>query len=135
MKVKEKLIPALLLAAVAFSGCPTQQEKLWTRKSNLAFRVQQYHECLYWKEYERASLFVAPERRMEFLAFVEQSRQGYTLDNFSIKDVQISPSGDTAAVVVKRSFVLSSSPSPQMEEITQPWVLLKGEWFVAGPPY
>lgn len=125
----------LMAAAVLLAGCPTEQEKLGTRKSQLGFRVQQYQECFYWKEFDRASLFVAPDKRQDFVAFAEKYRQGYTLNDFKVKDIQISPSGDQAAVIISRSYVLVNSVNLQSEEINQPWVRIKSEWFVAGPPY
>jgi hypothetical protein len=129
------------LIAIAFSlflmsGCQKPEAGLAASRSKLDQRVNSYHESIFWRDYETASLLVAKRARAGFNAHAENLRRGYTLQEFFVKEIQISPSGDRAAVVVSRSFVRSASVTLQYEEVVQEWTLGgDGLWYLSGPPY
>ena len=117
-------------------GCADKETKLAARQSELAQRVENYHESIFWRDYETASLLVVKKGRAGFNAHAEKLRRGYTLQEFFVKEIQISPSDDRAAVVVSRSFVRSASVTLQYEEVIQEWELASdGAWYLSGPPY
>lgn len=129
------MVMVILALALGLAGCPDTKAKVAQRQIDLGERAKQYNECFFWRDYERASWFVVPDQRAAFQAFAEQRRQGYTLESFIVKAVALSAAGDQAAVTVQRSFVQSPSITLQSEVFNQRWVLVQGDWYLAGPPF
>ena len=127
------VVTAIVLILVF--GCADREAKIARSKIQLIEQVDQYHDSFFWHDYNRASLFVAPEMRSDFLDFSKDLRRGFTLEEFTIKEVQMSPTGERAAVVVERSCATAPSVTLQSQELTQEWVLRDGAWYLAGPPY
>ena len=126
---------ALVLLIFA-AGCADKQADLASRQAELLDRLTKYHECVQWRDYETAALFVVLEKRPYFLTYAKSLPSGYTISDFLIKQVQMSPEADRAAAVVSRSFIRPPSITLQSEEILQEWVANEdGVWFLSGPPY
>lgn len=116
-------------------GCGDREVNVATRQLELMERAKEYNDCFFWRDFDKASLYVLPEAKPDFLAFAHGLRHGFTLEGFTIKDIQMSPTGERAAVVIMRSFIMTPSVTLQSEEFTQEWVLWNGGWYLSGPPY
>jgi hypothetical protein len=124
-----------LLVLIAASGCLTPEAKLAASENRLLKRVTQYHEALTWRDYDQAAALVAPARRMDFLSHAQKLQRGYTLDSYSVRDLQLDADGRSAKAILHRTFILAPSVILQTEDIVQPWALVKDEWFLSGPPF
>lgn len=130
----------LLFAAVLFcmlfsAGCKDNKFTMMNRQEDLRERAELYHDRYAWRDFETASFMVVPDSRRDFLRFTEPLQRGYTVEDHSIQLIKVSPDGDRAAVVVKRSFIKTPSITLQSESVTQEWVFQEGAWYLSGPPY
>ena len=130
-------VAALMVAGLAMlAGCPDElKPRVATRQEELTARIKGYFGCFYNFEFERASLFVAPEKRAEFMVFAEKHSQGYTQENFSIRSIQINSPGDQAQVVARRFYSRWPAGALQSEKLKQTWVRLDKVWYLSGPPF
>jgi len=125
----------VLLVLIAASGCLTPEARLAASENRLLKRITQYHEALTWRDYEQAAALVAPARRMDFLSRAQKLQRGYTLDSYSVRDLQVDADGRSAKAVLHRTFILAPSVILQAEDIVQPWAQINDVWFLSGPPF
>ena len=130
-----KTLVALALLAAAVAGCPRPAAKLENVQNRLLRRVAGYHEAMGWHDWAAAGKFVAPQSRMEFEELTHRLERGYTLDSWVVRDLKLGESGDKAEVVVYRTYLMPPSVTLQSENIILAWVLIKNEWYLAGPPF
>ncbi|MFO8056542.1 MAG: hypothetical protein R6V10_04535 [bacterium] len=136
--MKELVLKTLILAFLAglfLAGCPNKQKELFERKQTLREAVKGYNECFFWRDFDKASRYVLPEKRNDFLAATEELRRGYTLDDYRIMKIKLGPSGEMALVDVKRKYIKAPSVTLQDETISQKWVMKQSAWYLSGPPY
>lgn len=129
------ILMALALPLIMTAGCPDKNANPRARQAELRERVDQYYESFSWREFDRAMYLVVPERRSEFMAFSQPLKRGFTLEDYAIMEILLSPSQERATVVVRRSYVMYPSVTLKTEEITQEWVTRDGEWYLSGPPF
>ncbi len=134
-RVTKTLILAVLAGVLLGAGCPDKKKDVYERKQTLREAINDYNECFFWRDFDKASRYVVPAKRGDFLAATEQLRRGYTLDDFRIMSIKMGPSGEMALVDVKRSYIMSPSVTLQRSTFSQKWVLKEGAWFLSGPPY
>lgn len=127
-----RMVSAFFLI-LSLYGCPGPEAKLEASQKKLVQRVTLYHECLSWREFDRARLLVAPDKRLDFAAWAQRMEQGYTLDEWVLRDVQIKEEG--ADILLQRRFLVSTSVMLQTENILQKWSLIDKTWYLAGPPF
>jgi hypothetical protein len=133
----ERILLAVVVAALALGAtCEKDTGRmLANREKDLRVRVEKYHDAFMWRDYKAASELVAPKGRGDFLTYTERLKRGYAVEGFTVKDIKVSPTGEQAAVVVRRSYINPPSITLQSEDLTQEWVYLQASWFLAGPPY
>jgi len=133
--MKKTAVIILTLGFVMAAGCPDKQTRTANRRDDLLRCVQDYNEHLSWREFDKAAAYVTSQKRSHFLSWSEPLKRGFTLESFYIKDVEISPSQERAAVVVIRSYIISPSITLTTEEFAQEWIVKDGAWYLSGPPY
>jgi len=135
--MKSRLIYAVLFSViVALSGCGGKKLKNpFEDKDDLPTRIKKYNESFMWHQSIVGEMMVVPSQRGNYNIYVKELGEGYSLDEFFIIGVEISPSGEKAAVVVQRKFVRSSSITLETEQVTQEWVEIDGDWYLAGSPF
>ena len=122
-----------LVAAVLAPACGSL--KLRSQQNNLDERVTNYHDSYRWRDYESAGELVQPSVRRDFMAAAEALRNDLNVTDYQIKRISLAESGREATVVVTRSFFKMPSVSVQQQELRQHWILVQGNWYLAGPPY
>jgi hypothetical protein len=135
--MKCRMFLVLFLAALfAVAGCGEMKgNNPFENRDELPTRVEKYNEFFQWHQEDVGQLMVLPSQRGQYNIYVKELGEGYSLDEFFIVDIEISPSGEKAAVVVQRKFVKSSSVTLETEQVTQEWVKKDGDWYLAGPPF
>ena len=127
---------AVLIAVASLTfGCKESEFLKASKKADLTERVEQYHDRFRWRDFETASMMVVPSMRGDFMVYADTIRRGYAIENYAVKSINVSDSGDQAAVSVRRSFIESTSVVLQTQDLIQQWIYKEGGWYLAGPPY
>ena len=133
MKTYPTLGILFLLAALLAPACSAM--KLRSRQNDLDDRVTKYHDLFRWRDYEGASQLVQPSVRRDFMAAAEALRQDLNVTDYKVNRITLAESGREATVIVTRSFFKMPSVTVQQQELRQRWLLVQGDWYLAGPPY
>lgn len=122
----------LVMTGIVFisaAGCSMKHH----RANALPARVSGYHEAYRWKEYSKASQFVAdPE---EFLKKVEALGDNLEVLDFTIIRTTVSADGAEAEVEVVRTYHIFPSVSVERQRIVQQWKYdpKRKNWFLISP--
>jgi hypothetical protein len=120
------LLLILGLAAMTSAGqAPTEVSPIESLKE----RAAQYYRFVQNGDRAAGLDLVAPESRNEYfhIAYVGLMR-------FSVLDVQLSDSGDTAKVKMRRASKFPTFPQVLEYETVDTWKRIDGQWYIEFPP-
>jgi hypothetical protein len=97
--------------------------------------VSEYHDCIRWRDYEGALVFIVPEEKDKFREFSERIEGKLCVEDYKVIKVTRDKENIEADILVKRSYTLLPSVTLKEEKLSQHWVLKGKSWFLTGPPF
>src|ERR1700757_4993389 len=97
--MKKSIVLAFLLTFLA--GCYSGDFDVFTRNQELLQKTaSNYYNMLMWKYYEKASVFVDPDKKEEFERFTLESQDKLNITSYELKEVVFNPDGKNGSVRV-----------------------------------
>jgi hypothetical protein len=120
---------ALAILLIPLMGCYTGG--LFTGKSQLLKEsASNYYNMLMWKYYDKASLFVDPDKRENFEKFILRSQDKLNITSYELKEVVFEPDGKRSLVRVIVNYYKYPSVSEKTVLLQDSWILKDGKWYL-----
>jgi hypothetical protein len=89
-----------------------------------------YYNMLMWKYYDKASLFVDPDKRENFEKFILRSQDKLNITSYELKEVVFEPDGKRSLVRVVVNYYKYPSVSEKTVLLEDSWILKDGKWYL-----
>ena len=140
-----RIAAALLIAALAGScaSLSTAQKKDETLLNGLVEIAQNYNSFLQWRDYDKASGFVAPDKKEEFAAALEKVEDHVRIEEIQLVATRLVPVEETTqpkgadpknpvreGLVTVKLVNITVAPSTQVttRRLIEKWVFTGGKW-------
>jgi hypothetical protein len=127
--MRKSIVLAFLLIFLA--GCYTGDFDVFTRDKELLRKTASaYYNMLMWKYYDKASVFVDPDKKEEFERFTLESQDRLNITSYELKEVVFNPDRKNGSVRVAISYYKYPSVSEKTVLLEDPWILRGGKWYI-----
>lgn len=124
--MKKSGVLALLLI---FTGCYARNP-LNDKGVLLNVTASNYYNLIMWKHYDRASVFIAPDKRDEYKKFVLDYQEKLNITSYKIEESLYESEMDEGLVKVRFNYYKYPSVSEKTALLEDEWVLREGKWYV-----
>jgi hypothetical protein len=122
-----RLLGCAALLAWTLGACATAGER--DPMTQLQRAVDGYNEAFRWKNFERASAWLAPDRRAGFVSAHEDDEKSLHVDEYQVLSVDTPAEGE-AEVTVRVTFTLLPDVTVQTRKLKQRWRKLDAGWML-----
>lgn len=122
---------ALTLLLIFLTGCYTGG--LFTGNEELLKEsASTYYNMLMWKYYDKASVFVDPDKKESFEKFAQESKDNLNITSYELREVIVDPHAKRGLVKVAINYYKYPSVSEKTILLEDPWILKGGKWYVSS---
>lgn len=122
---------ALTLSLIFLTGCHTGG--LFTGNEELLKEsASTYYNMLMWKYYDKASVFVDPDKKESFEKFAQESKDNLNITSYELREAIVDPHAKRGLVKVAISYYKYPSVSEKTVLLEDPWILKGGKWYVSS---
>jgi hypothetical protein len=125
------LTAILLLLAFTLPACANSPtDKSIDDKASLQITVQTFHKHMRWRNWESASMLVAPENRQEFLGRYDELGEDYHISNLELKSLS-RVSADKAVLDVEEESYKEPAMIVKKKRLIEIWEKRDSDWILA----
>lgn len=92
--------------------------------------VSTYYNMLMWKYYDKAFVFVDPDKKVSFEKFAQESKDTLNITSYEVREVVVDSNAKKGLVKVSINYYKYPSVSEKNVLIEDPWILKGGKWYI-----